>query len=29
MEFGSILRRLRIEAGLTQTDLADELNVTS
>ena len=29
MDFGSILRRLRIEAGLTQTDLADELNVTS
>ena len=29
MEFGSILRRLRIEAGLTQTDLAEELNVTS
>ena len=29
MEFGSILRQLRIEAGLTQTDLADELNVTS
>lgn len=29
MEFGSILRKLRIEAGLTQTDLADELNVTS
>ena len=29
MEFGSILRQLRIEAGLTQSDLADELNVTN